>query len=139
MAIYRDFTFNQGIYGRAAEYTDTSAIILAIKNILLSRKGNFPFNPSFGMDIEKYQFDLLDSTKIQEIKSEINQQIARYLPSFQDVLVDVRIIDNAENVDADGRQMIGITVSTRINTETLTTSFLVFKRNGALNVVNETH
>jgi phage baseplate assembly protein W len=139
MAIYRDFTFNKGIYGRAAEYTDTAAIILAIKNILLSRKGNFPFNPSFGMDIEKYQFDLLDSTKIQEIKSEINQQIARYLPSFQDVLVDVRIIDNAENVDADGRQMIGITVSTRINTETSTTSFLVFKRNGALNVVNETH
>jgi phage baseplate assembly protein W len=138
MATYRDVTFNQGIYGKAAEYTDNSAIVLAIRNILLTRKGNFPFNPSFGMNIEKYQFDLLDNIQITEIKSELNKQIAEFLPAFQDVLVDVRIIDNADYVDADGRQMVGITVSSKINTQLVTTSFLLYQKNGSLNIVNET-
>jgi phage baseplate assembly protein W len=139
MAQYRDFTFDQGIYGRAAEYTDTSAFILAIRNILLSRPGNYPFNPSFGMNIQKYQFDLLDDIQLNEIKSELNRQIARYLPSFQDVQVDVRKIDNVDGVDADNREMIGISVISKVGAETLASSFLLYKRNGTLNIINETH
>jgi phage baseplate assembly protein W len=139
MAQYRDFTFDQGIYGRAAEYTDTSAFILAIRNILLSRPGNYPFNPSFGMNIQKYQFDLLDDIQLNEIKSELNRQIARYLPSFQDVQVDVRKIDNVDGVDADNREMVGISVISKVGAETLASSFLLYKRNGTLNIINETH
>jgi phage baseplate assembly protein W len=139
MAQYRDFTFDQGIYGRAAEYTDTSAFILAIRNILLSRPGNYPFNPSFGMNVQKYQFDLLDDIQLNEIKSELNRQIARYLPSFQDVQVDVRKIDNVDGVDADNREMVGISVMSKVGAETLASSFLLYKRNGTLNIINETH
>jgi phage baseplate assembly protein W len=139
MAQYRDFTFDQGIYGRAAEYTDTSAFILAIRNILLSRPGNYPFNPSFGMNVQKYQFDLLDDIQLNEIKSELNRQIARYLPSFQDVQVDVRKIDNVDGVDADNREMVGISVISKVGAETLASSFLLYKRNGTLNIINETH
>jgi phage baseplate assembly protein W len=139
MAQYRDFTFDQGIYGRAAEYTDTSAFILAIRNILLSRPGNYPFNPLFGMNVQKYQFDLLDDIQLNEIKSELNRQIARYLPSFQDVQVDVRKIDNVDGVDADNREMVGISVISKVGAETLASSFLLYKRNGTLNIINETH
>jgi len=138
MASYRDFTFNQGIYGRAAEYVDSSAFILAIRNILLSRPGNYPFNPSFGMNIEKYQFDLLDDIQLNEIKSELNQQIARYLPSFQDVQVDVKKIDNIDGVDADNREMVGISVISKVNGESLASTFLLYRINGTLNIVNET-
>jgi phage baseplate assembly protein W len=138
MAEYRDFTFNQGIYGRAAEYTDSSAIILAIRNILLTRPGNFPFNPKFGMNVEKYQFDLLDDVKIGEIRSELERQIARYLPSFQNVVVDVRRLDSLDGVSADAGGMIGITVSAKISSTATTTTFLLYRKNGTLNIVNET-
>lgn len=138
MAIYRDFTLDQGQYGRAPEYTDSSAIILAIRNILLTRKGNYPFNPSFGMDIERYQFDLLDDVQISEIKNELFRQIATYMPSFQNVVVDVRKVTDVEGVDADGREMLGISVSSKSGQAATTSSFLLYKKNGTLSIINET-
>ena len=138
MATFRDFTFDQGLYGRAAEYTDSSAVILAIRNILLTKKGNYPFNPSFGMDIERYQFDLLDEVQIGEIRSELARQIATFLPNFQNVVVDVRKVTEAEGVDADGREMIGISVSSKSGQQAVTSNFLLYKRNGTLNIINET-
>jgi phage baseplate assembly protein W len=138
MATFRDFTFDQGLYGRAAEYTDSSAVILAIRNILLTRKGNYPFNPSFGMDIERYQFDLLDEVQIGEIRSELARQIATFLPSFQNVVVDVRKVSEVEGVDADGREMIGISVSSKSGQQAVTSNFLLYKRNGTLSIINET-
>jgi len=52
MADYTDFEFELGDYGKAVEYNDENAIILAVRNILLSKPGNFPFNPSIGMNIK---------------------------------------------------------------------------------------
>jgi phage baseplate assembly protein W len=138
MATYRDFTLDQGPYGRALEYTDSAAIILAVRNILLTRRGNFPFNPNFGMNVEKYQFDLLDDVQVGEIRAELSQQIARYLPSLQNVSVDVRIVDEVEGVDSDGRRMVGISVSSKVGDRSITSSFLLYRKNGTLNIVNET-
>jgi phage baseplate assembly protein W len=138
MATYRDFTLDQGPYGRALEYTDSAAIILAVRNILLTRRGNFPFNPNFGMNVEKYQFDLLDDVQVGEIRAELSQQIARYLPTLQNVSVDVRVVDEVDGVDADGRKMVGISVSSKASDRTLTSSFLLYRKNGTLNIVNET-
>jgi phage baseplate assembly protein W len=139
MAKFRDFTFDPGIYGRATEVTDSSAFILAIRNILLTRKGNYPFNPSLGMNIEKYQFDLLDDIQLNEIKSELTRQISTYLPPFQDIQVDVRKIDNVEGVDSDNREMVGISIISKVNSQTLSSSFLLYRKNGTLNIINETN
>jgi hypothetical protein len=139
MAKFRDFTFDPSAYGRASEFTDSSAFILAIRNLLLSRKGNYPFNPSLGMNIEKYQFDLLDDIQLNEIKSELTRQITEYLPPFQDIQIDVRKINNVEGVDADNREMVGISVISKVNSQTLTSSFLLYKKNGTLNIINETN
>ena len=38
MADYTDFELSFGPYGKATEYTDENAIILAIRNILLSNQ-----------------------------------------------------------------------------------------------------
>jgi phage baseplate assembly protein W len=134
MAKYREVTFNEGVYGRAAEHTDSSAIVLAIRDILLSRRGNYPFNPTFGMNIQKYQFELLDATQLSVIKSELNNHIAEFLPAFQNVEIDVRKV-----IDNEGREMLGIAVSSRINGETTTTSFVLYEQNGSLEIVNETN
>jgi phage baseplate assembly protein W len=138
MARYRDFTLDQGQYGRAAEYTDTSAMILGVRNILLTRKGNFPFNPSFGIDIERYQFDLLDDVQLGEIRSELARQIAEYMPSFQNVAVEVRAVTDTDNLGFDSRNAVGIFVSSRSGSESVSASFLLYRKNGTLNILSET-
>ena len=137
---YVDFTFNKGPYARAGEVRDVSAIILGIRDILLSRPGNYPFTPSFGMNIEKYQFDLLDQTTIDAIRSELQSQIERYIPEFGSVSITVEIVRDDAGILNKGQGMLGISISSRLRNEPLTTSFLLFRDNkGITNVFNETN
>ena len=85
MAEFLDFQFKESEFGLGKEYKDEDAIVLAIRNILLSRPGNFPFNPSIGMNIKKYQFDFIDDETLEEIKGELSRQISRYIPSLANV------------------------------------------------------
>jgi len=139
MATYKDFAFHIGEYGKAEEFTDASAVILAIKNILLTRKGNYPFNPNFGMNIEKYQFDLLDQTQLEVIESDLTDQISRYLPNLDNVYVDVQIVEDTANVLNVQQGMIGISISTVINSEPITTNFLLYEEYDVLQIFNETN
>ena len=120
MADYTDFALSFGPYGKATEYTDENAIILAIRNILLSRPGNFPFNPSIGMNIKKYQFDILDSQTISDIQSELNREIAQYIPNLGSVEVYVNKIESS-----DGIGYLGISVGANLNGEKITSNFIM--------------
>jgi phage baseplate assembly protein W len=137
MPEYTDYTFNYSAYNKAAEYTDANALILAIKNILFSKPGNYPFTPSFGMDIEKYQFDLLDSTQIETIRSELLGQISKFIPSLENVFVDVRQVEDDIGGVSPQQGALGIVVSSDLNSQPLTTSFFVYKDDGRLNIINE--
>lgn len=139
MAKYRDFMFQQSNFIKAEEYTDTSAIILAIRNILLSRQGNFPFTPAFGMNIEKYQFDLLDDVQIEAIKAELSRHIAEYIPDISSVSISVEIVNDESGVINEGRNMLGISIASKINAESISSSFLLYEKNGEIAILNETH
>jgi hypothetical protein len=137
MAQYTDYSFNYSVFNKAAEFFDSNALILAIRNILFSKPGNYPFTPSFGMDIEKYQFDLLDNTQIEIIRSELLGQISKFIPSLENVFVDVRKVEDDINVISPQQGVIGIIVSSDLNSQPLTTSFLVYKDDGRVNILNE--
>ena len=139
MAKYRDFTLQESSFIKAEEFTDTSAVILAIRNILLSRKGNFPFTPAFGMNIEKYQFDLLDDVQIEAIKSELSRHIAEYIPDISSVSINIEIVKDEDGIVNEGRNMLGITIASKINASSVSSSFLLYERNGELAILNETH
>jgi phage baseplate assembly protein W len=140
MAEYRDFTFNRGDFGKAEEYTDANSLILAIRNILLTRPGNYPFNPTFGMNIEKYQFELMDNLQIEAIKAELSDQINRFLPNLTNVFVDVQIVEDTANLlNSTDQRMVGIRISSNLNSEPITTNFLLYKQNEVLNIINETN
>ena len=134
MAKFTDFQFVQGDYGRAAEYTDDNAIVLAIRNIILSKPGNFPFNPSVGMNIKQYQFDLLDDTTISNINDELRRQIAMYIPDVGDVK---SIITKVE--DENGMFYLGISIGVNINGEGTTVNFILGQDGKTINVYNEIH
>ena len=127
-----DFQFIQGEYGKAVEYSDENAVVLAIRNILLSKPGNFPFNPSIGMDIRKYQFDILDDTTLSTINSELKDQIARYIPDIGDVKCIVRKVEG-EN----GSGYLCISVGVNINGNDTTANFILNDTDGDMKIYNE--
>jgi len=117
---YTDFALESSDYSRAVEYADSNAIILAIRNIILSRPGNFPFNPSVGLNIKKYKFDILDSNLVFEIQSELDRQISAYIPELEGITTVVKKLE-----DTDGRPYLGIYVSATNDEEEINASFLL--------------
>lgn len=136
MSVFKDYTFNVSEYGSAEELSDSNAITMAVRNILLTRPGNYPMDPNFGMDIGKYQFDLLDDQTISEIKTELSKQISEYIPSLENVFVDVqKVASDAAGVPGG----IGISISSTINGTKTTDNYLVYSKSGTVHVVNETY
>lgn len=132
MAEYTDYQLEVGEYGKSKEFGDDDAVILAIRNLLLSRPGNFPFNPSIGINIKKYQFDLLDEETISDIKSEIDRQIAQYIPSLGNVEVKVLKIED-ENL----KPYLAISISSNISGNPVDANFLIGQDGDDIKVFNE--
>lgn len=132
MPTYKDFQFEPGNYNKAAEYYDNNALVLGIRNILLSRPGNFPFNPLIGVDIEQYMFDLLDDNTIADIQAEINRQVALYMPDLQNIQVNVEKIEISN-----GTPYLAISVASNMNGKETTANFILKQENSIVSIFNE--
>ncbi len=130
---YVDFTLDYGNISATNTLYDTSAIVIAIKTILLSKPGNFPMNPSIGMNIGKYKFEFLDETTISNIKSELSYQMGIYLPSISNIYIDVTKIDNGED------RYVGITVSTQSDTSDVLASLLLDTTTTTIKAIENIH
>ena len=73
---------------------DASAIKQAIVNLLLTNKGERPFNPDYGSNIRKYLFEPLDYGTAAQIELGITSTIAQFEPR-----INVRSIDIYPNYD----------------------------------------
>ncbi len=133
---YIDFSFDIADDGACKSYTGNNAMILAIRNILLSRPGNFPMTPSLGMDIAKYQFELFDDATLSSIKTELSRQIAKYVPTIDNVDISVSKIEQ----DINGKPMtaLGISVAALADGVNTTSNFLVLKDKTEVRIYNET-
>ena len=59
---------------------DKSAIVQSISNLLLTNKGERPFQPELGSDIHRMLFEPLDYASGAVIRSEILEVLERYEP-----------------------------------------------------------
>ena len=59
---------------------DKAAIVQSITGLLLTRKGERPFQPELGCDIQDLLFEPLDFASAGTIKQEIRNTINRYEP-----------------------------------------------------------
>ena len=57
---------------------DKAAIVQAIQGLLLTRKGERPFQPELGCDVQNMLFEPLDYASAGTIKQEIREAINRY-------------------------------------------------------------
>ena len=79
---------------------DKSAIVQAIQGILLTRKGERPFQPELGCDIQDLLFEPLDYASAGTIKQEIRETIDRYEPrvSVTEILCVPDFDNNGYNI-----------------------------------------
>ena len=133
-AHYLDFGLFKGDYGIANEYKDVDAVIIAIRNLLFAKPGNYPFHPSLGINIKKYQFDILDDETIGIIESELQDAINEHIPSQSGIDCYVRrVLD-----DETGKTYLGIAIKMLDeNGERVEANFLLDQNDSTVKVFNE--
>lgn len=132
MTQYIDAVFDN-ISGSICDvYEDADAVVLAIKNLLLTRPGNYPESPQFGMNIKKYQFEELDDDTINSIKSELSYQINKFIPAIDITNIDVIKFLKSNGDDING---IGIYVSININGNISDCHILTIKENEEISTI----
>ena len=76
---------------------DASAIKQAIVNLLLTNKGERPFNPDYGSNIRSYLFEPLDYATAGQVSSSIQNTLTEFEPR-----ITVISIDTSPNYDQNG-------------------------------------
>ena len=74
---------------------DASAIKQAIVNLLLTNKGERPFNPDYGSNIRSYLFEPLDYGTAAQIDLSIKNTIAKFEPRIR--VIDMQTYPNYDN------------------------------------------
>jgi len=80
---------------------DASAIKQAIVNLLLTNKGERPFNPDYGSNIRSYLFEPLDYGTAAQIELGIKSTLAKFEPriTVRSIEIDPNYDNNSFDVD----------------------------------------
>jgi phage baseplate assembly protein W len=70
------------------------AVKKALINLLGTKVGTRPFRPDFGVDIEKYLFEVADYETEVDINKEIGRAIQEYEPRVRLITIDSTIQEN---------------------------------------------
>jgi len=96
-----DFTFTRKpVVGDVALSYDSQAVIRSIRNILLTRHYEKPFNPDFGSNIDAILFEMVSPLSATSLEREIRTSIENYEPRarLSEVIVNPQPDNNAYSV-----------------------------------------
>ena len=94
---YSDLSLSFKLHPKYADIRPLSgidAIKNSIKNILMTGKGERPFNPYFGCSLREFLFELANSDTISSMREEITQAIEDHEPRVK--IRDLLITDDSE-------------------------------------------
>ena len=101
--VYKDFDTlfaAHPVTGKLNTLTNNEAVARALKNLILTNKGERPYQPFIGGNITSKLFELNDGTVEDDIEQSIEDTIREYEPRAQliSVAVDALVDKNAINV-----------------------------------------
>ena len=117
--VYKDFDtlFNiHPVTRKLNVLTNVDAVVRSVKNLVLTNKGERPYQPFLGCDVRNRLFELNDGFTEDEIVENIVEVIGEYEPRAEliDVIANVRPDQNAVDVSITFR-VINQTGQTTIN------------------------
>jgi RNA binding exosome subunit len=79
----------KSVYNTNAVRKNLEALAQVLQNIIIYEPGTFPNQPELGVGIESYQFEFLDEKTMTELKSRIDNQISKFIPS--DIKIEPKV------------------------------------------------
>ena len=101
ITIYSDFRKDLMINPITQDLTlrlNEDSVKEALKNLILTNKGERLYMPDFGANIRQYLFDPNDDAAHNSIKTEINDAIKKYIPNLQVTELSVTKSEENENL-----------------------------------------
>ena len=95
---FRDLDLNFTIHPLKKDinkHLDSTAVINAIKNLVLTSHYEKPFNPDYGSNVRKLLFETLDIITASAIEREIKQTIESFEPRVR--IIGIAVIPDEEN------------------------------------------
>ena len=95
-----DLTFAKTTSNDVAKRIDVNAVKQSIKNLLLTRPGERPFQPNLGSELYSILFEPMDAVTVETLKGVISTCIGNYEPrvKLQEVAVSPNYDENAYDV-----------------------------------------
>lgn len=95
-----DFAFTTTTSKDVAKRIDVNAVKQSIKNLLLTRPGERPFQPLLGSELYRILFEPMDVVTVEVLKSVITECIGNYEPraKLQEVAVKPNYDENSYDV-----------------------------------------
>ena len=98
------------VTGKLNTLTNNEAVARAVKNLVLTNKGERPYQPFIGGDVNSALFELNDGTVEDEVKQAIEDTIREYEPRAD--LISVYANQNLDN------NSLSITIKFRVVNQT---------------------
>jgi phage baseplate assembly protein W len=92
-----ELLLERNVYNTGASRTDLEALAQTLQNLLIIEPGTYPNQPELGVGIQNYEFEFLDDITLNELKSNIDKQITKFLPNNFYVEFDVSTVTNELN------------------------------------------
>lgn len=85
--------------GDLSKRKDVESVRQSCLNILLTSRGEKPFDPEFGSNIKKFLFETIDPLTIEAMKEDIRLSIIEYEPRVKVKTIDVRDLSEKNLLD----------------------------------------
>ena len=87
-------------FNKPAEKSGINAWATLISRLLFLQKGSYPSDPEMGIELQQYDYALLDDYLTDEIQSLITDQVRTYLPDipFEACSVEIKTLNNGTDV-----------------------------------------
>lgn len=110
----------------------SSAVAVAIRNILFAEEGVFVNFPELNTDISNILFDQIGDDDIYQLRNTLYKEIVKKIPSLSGIVLDVKKVP-VEDANIDGSTAIGISILKQESGETY--DLVIFKREGDIFVI----
>ena len=95
-----DLTFARAANNDVFKKTDAAAVKQAVKNLLLTRKGERPFQPLFGTMVPSFLFENITTKLLDKLKQGLQKDIEFWLPyiNMEEIIVEDLREENRINI-----------------------------------------
>jgi hypothetical protein len=110
----------------------SSAVAVAIRNILLAEEGVFVNFPELNTDISNILFDQIGDDDIYRLRNVLYKEIIKRIPTLSGIVLEVKKVP-VTDAGVDGSTAIGISILKQDSGDSY--DLIIFKREGSIFVI----